>query len=223
MRNNCFCPASCPPSHQFLLVAIFRMKLYLITHAHTQIERDANATKWRLSTTGAAEAEALTHERFWDEVEGVVLSSEPKTHRTVAPVLAQRSLPIRIDARFDELRRGSGWIDDYAARVEQVLAVPEQPIGGWESAASALARFLDGVAALTEQTERALALVSHGLVLSLYRAHLLGFNRVRFADWRALSFGAVAQADPVERLLLCDFRPVIAGSAGRGSPDMPSA
>ena len=57
-----------------------------------------------------------------------------------------------------------------------------------------------------------LALVGHGLVLSLYRAHLLGLPQVRFVDWQQLSFAAVAQVtllpETGEGVLVQDFVPV---------------
>lgn len=191
------------------------MKLYLITHAHTQVDPTQDAVQWRLSTSGEQQAHRLAEQSWWATVDRIVLSSEPKTRLTVAPVLAQRALPVLVDARFDELNR-PGWTEDYAEAVRQVFATPDQPIGAWETAAHAQARFLAGMADLGQNYPRAtIALVGHGLTFSLYRAYLRGEAQVKLADWRALSFAAVAVVAPLQRQLVQDFQPV-AGYIARG-------
>jgi len=183
--------------------------LFLITHAHTQQKKEADATQWELSEMGEAQAVALARLPFWDDVDRVVVSNEAKTRLTVAPVLAARRLPMTVDPRLDELRRGSGWVEDYAARVAEVFAYTERSIGGWESAADALTRFLGGIHALRDAfPQETIALVGHGLTLGLFRAHLLGRDRVDFADWQRLSFCAVAAVEWPELRLSQDFQPV---------------
>jgi len=183
--------------------------LYLITHAHTQQKKEADATRWELSETGKAQAVALARLPFWGEVDRVVVSSEAKTRLTVVPVLAARRLPLTVDPRLDELGRGSGWVEDYAARVAEVFAHTERSIGGWESAAAALTRFLGSIHALRDAfPQETIVLVGHGLTLSLFRAHLLGQEQVNFADWQRLSFCAVAEVSWPKLRLSQDFRPV---------------
>ncbi len=138
-----------------------------------------------------------------------MVSSEPKTRLTVALVLAARRLLMAVDPRFDELRRGSGWVDDYGARVAEVFANPERSIGGWESATDALARFREGIHTLADAfPNETIALVGHGLTFSLFRAHLLGQIRVNFADWQRLSFCALAEVEWPGLQLVQDFQPV---------------
>jgi len=183
--------------------------LFLITHAHTQQKRDADAARWDLSPAGYEQVAGLARLPFWNGVGRIVVSSEAKTRLTVGPVLAERRLPLTVDPRFDELRRGSGWVDDYAARVAEVFANPERSIGGWESAAYALARFLEGIHALADAfPHEAIALVGHGLTFSLFRAHLLGEAQVNFDDWQQLSFCALAEVEWPGLILAQDFQPI---------------
>lgn len=191
------------------------MQLYLITHAHTQVDTTQDAVHWSLSPLGNAQAQTLATMPWWAQVDRIVLSSEAKTRLTVAPLLASRALPVVVDARFDELQR-PGWTEDYVAQVRQAFAEPSRRAGEWEAAANALARFCAGISDLchTYATET-LALVGHGLTLSLYRAYLLGRPQVDLAEWRALSFAAVAIANPGQTQLLQDFQPV-AGQVARG-------
>jgi len=191
------------------------MPLYLITHAHTHARPDQDATLWHLSEQGQTQAEALSRQPFWPQVDYVVVSAEPKTLLTLQPILAHRNLPVVRDARFNELVRG-GWDAGYTAHVAATFANPEQSVDGWEAAATALARFRAGIDNLTATTPGAIiALVGHGLTFSLYRAFLLGQEQVHLDDWRKLSFAAVAQVDPTTDTLLTDFTPV-AGDAFRG-------
>lgn len=182
--------------------------LTLITHAHTQVDPATDAVTWRLSAAGETQAAELAGQPFWATVDRILVSSEAKTRLTVAPVLAQRSLPIMADARFAEAAR-PGWCDDYAARVAAFFAEPEHSAGGWEPAHAALARFLHGLNAhIDPKAGEHVALVAHGLVLSLYRAHLLGLTTAPFEAWRRLEFAAVAHVDLAGPAFTQDFAPV---------------
>lgn len=170
--------------------------LRLITHAYTRQVPNTDASGWQLAEIGQQQALALARQPFWQGVDRVLLSREPKTGLTVEPLLHSRPLPVHTDARFDELRRPPQWTEDYAGRVAAVFAQPDASIGGWEPAAQALARFRQAVEEWTgRHPEESLALVGHGLTFSLYRAHLLGQARVRLEDWQALPFAAVAAVE----------------------------
>ncbi len=192
------------------------MHLYLITHAHTSQDATSDARTWQLSAFGTQQADALARLPMWDSIQCIGLSTEQKSLLTVKPVLAEADRLVVADSRFDELRR-VGWVENYAEQVQAAFERPDDSIDGWEPAATALARFVEGVQALclAHQGET-LALVSHGLVLSLYRAHLLGQARVEFADWQNLDFGAVAIVNPVAGKLLSDFEATVEGP-GRAS------
>ncbi len=190
-------------------------RLYLITHAHTQQDPGTDVAAWQLSELGLQQASTLADQPFWQQVDGIVLSCEPKTRLTVQFVLAQRDLPVIIDGRFDELQR-PGWVVDYTARVRQAFLEPDAPAGEWEAASAALARFLLGIDHLCQQfSGKTLALVGHGLTFSLYRAYLLGRPTVELAAWQQLSFATQAIVDPVAKTILQDFQP-IAGHLPRG-------
>lgn len=185
------------------------MRLYLIRHAQAQMQPEYDVKTWLLSTTGQRQAEQLATLPMWNAITQIVVSSEAKTRLTVAPVIAQRQLPVQIEPRFSELHRPGGWVDDYAMQVQRAFAHPTQSAGEWESAAVALARFQAGIADLCQRfPDATVAVVGHGLIFSLYRAYLLGYDRVRFADWQQLAFAAVALVDPITSQLLADFRPL---------------
>ena len=168
-------------------------KLYLIAHACTRQVPDTDAALWQLNELGRVQAAALARQPFWEEVDRLLLSCEPKTRLTVAPLLQRKGLPVDEDDRFDELHRSPEWTNDYTARVAEVFRRPRESVAGWEPAADALTRFRAGIDDwAARHPHDTLALVGHGLTFSLYRAHLLGLPSVPLQDWRQLSFAAVA-------------------------------
>lgn len=181
------------------------MKIYLITHAHTEQVQGAASDVWSLSPRGHGQAAELANAPWWNEVKRIIVSSEAKTLLTVLGVVGRRQLPVWVDSRFDELRR-SGWTEDYATQVAVVFAQPDQSINGWESAESVRHRAIAGLKDLQRRfAGETLALVGHGLCLSILLAAMLGQSRVDFEAWQRLSFGsyAVLQVNPL--LLLSDF------------------
>ena len=168
---------------------------YLITHAHTAQDPDHDSRTWALSEIGRQQADLLATQAFWSSVTHVLVSSEAKTYLTVEPTITARCLPVTVDAKFDELRR-PGWAENYTARVSLAFRHPHRSAGTWEQAAQALARFLEGAEAACRQYEgRNLAIVGHGLMMSLYMAYAAGQRHVELDDWRDTGFAAVAIVD----------------------------
>jgi broad specificity phosphatase PhoE len=204
------------------------MIVHLLTHAHTHQQPAVDSRHWALSDVGKAQAAALIQAPIWARVCALVVSSEPKTRLTAEPVAEHYNLPIYVDARFDELQRG-GWIDDYAATVTAAFAAPTESIAGWETATSALSRALDALADWEAQASHSappgdargeIAIVGHGLSLSLLRAWFLthaaldsaaeravNINQVYVDadEWRRLPFGAWATFDTEARRIVQDF------------------
>lgn len=196
------------------------MRLHLITHAHTAVDPAVDARRWGLSPRGEREAAALAREPFWGGVALVALSSERKTALSAAPALASRDLPVLEDDRLDELRRPS-WLpspEAYRERVAAAFAAPGEAAGDWEPAEVALARVRAAVEEIVARRPRGdVALVGHGLALSLLRASLLGQDRARLEDWRRLDFcaRAVVVAGEAGWRWAVDFA-AVAGADGGG-------
>jgi broad specificity phosphatase PhoE len=182
------------------------MKIHLITHAHTQIDPNAASDTWQLSSRGLEQAERLSKAPFWDEVTQIVVSSEAKTWLTVSQVAADRSLPVWVDSRFDELRR-SGWTENYADVVATAFATPNMPTAGWESVQNLQERVGAGLLALQNRFGgEMVALVGHGIAMSVLRAMMLGQERVDAAAWSRLAFGSYATVDLAPKRVIADFQ-----------------
>jgi broad specificity phosphatase PhoE len=177
----------------------------MITHAHTEQEPSVATDAWRLSAKGEQQAMKLAQKPFWREVRRVVVSSEPKTLLTVSKATRCYRLPVWYDSRFDELRR-SGWSENYRDQVAAAFAQPEQSVNGWESVECVRKR---ATTALLELQRRfygeTIAVVGHGLCLSILRSEILGHSFVDFVTWQRLSFASVACVTLEPPTLLADF------------------
>jgi broad specificity phosphatase PhoE len=152
------------------------------------------AWRWPLSEQGRREAGVLARQGFWREVELIISSPEPKARQTAKPAARRWGVPLETVHCLHELRRPR-LVRDYEAVIARLFAEPEESITGLEPAARAAERFTrclkELVAAHPEQT---LAVVSHGLVLTLFLAQLED-RWPTIAEWRAVPFTGLAIVD----------------------------
>lgn len=190
------------------------MRVLFIRHASTQPDRDTPSALWPL--TEAVRRDAVHLADTLPPVAEVYASLEPKALATGQPLASRHGLQVRTLSGLGELQRPwTGGQRIYEEAVERCFAFPAASAAPeWETATAALARFsaaIDQICTATTAAE-VIAVVSHGLVLSLYRARLLTLPAPDFAAWRALPFPAWAVADVNAGQLLQDF----AGLCRRG-------
>jgi broad specificity phosphatase PhoE len=178
--------------------------LYLVRHAHTQ--RSALPVEmWPLSELGLEQAHRLAELPFWPEVHIICSSIEPKALQTAQIVTERHSLPIEPVYDLRELRRTGGPIPDYEAAVREVLENPLRSYHGWEPAGEAQTRVMEAIErALIYHEGETLAIVSHGLALTLYLAYLAG-TPPSFETWRSLGMASAIQVDPEARAIVNRF------------------
>ncbi len=180
--------------------------LYLIRHARAQMMGDA-AERWLLSEQGRREAGVLARQDFWREVELIFSSPEPKAMQTAEPAARRWGIPlVTVDCLY-ELRRPR-LVPDYETVIARLFAEPETSIAGLEPAAQAAGRIIrcikELVAAHSEQT---LAVVSHGLLVTLFLARLE--NRwPTVAEWRDAPFAGFAVVDTTAWCLIKNWSSV---------------
>jgi len=180
------------------------MSLYLVRHTHPQ-QTALPAEMWPLSDLGREQARRLAELPFWQHVQIICSSWEPKAIQTAQIVAECRNLPIEPVFDLRELRRPGIPVSDYEAAVRQVLENPFRSINGWEPAGEAQTRVMTAIERLLmlHETET-LAIVSHSIALTLYLAYLTD-TAPSFDVWRSLSFGSVIQVDPQSRHILARF------------------
>lgn len=185
-----------PPTGQTLSAAeAHRPRLYLVRHASPTVRPEVPGAAWHLSPEGRAAADTLAKEPHWAGMTVIHTSSEPKAVGTAQRIAAQHSLSIRIDDALHEVG-GRTWAGEgYAEQARRYLA--GDLLKGWEPAGTALVRVrdcIDDILARHEGTE--VALVSHGLVLTLYLADLLGMDAgASYSVWSGIRLPDLAIID----------------------------
>ncbi|GIV96306.1 MAG: hypothetical protein KatS3mg057_0963 [Herpetosiphonaceae bacterium] len=173
--------------------------LYLIRHAPVTLLPDRPAPEWPLTGEGRALAERLAEAPVWRNLELVASSPEAKALNTAEPIAAAAGLTVRIEEELREVRREGtpvvGW-EAYKAMVAAFFASPGQSVHGWEPGGVARQRIVSCINRLLAETQGSLALVSHGLILSLYLASLTGLDIPNLEEWAAIPLPAVAIVDP---------------------------
>jgi len=173
--------------------------IYLIRHPHTRINLETPAATWDLSEIGQAQTAALLNAPFWPHVSAVYPSREPKAVTTAKEAALRYNIPVVPRSAFGELDRSAYTAPDeraYEVAVAACFATPAESPHGWEPAAAALFRFKREMAQVLSwhPPEESIAVVSHGLVLALYMAHLRG-QEPTLSAWRAVDFAAIAAVD----------------------------
>ena len=168
------------------------MRLHLVRHAEVTPRPELPGPSWLLSAAGREAAERLGASDRWAPCAAVYTSPEPKAVATAQRIAAPPGLPLRIDRDLREVD-GRPWSDDYRGDVRRYLA--GEAVAGWEPRDEALARVREAVARIASAGEEA-AIVSHGLVLTLYLADLQSLDAdATFALWSSVRFPDVALVD----------------------------
>ncbi|MGY5854795.1 MAG: histidine phosphatase family protein [Candidatus Thorarchaeota archaeon] len=164
---------------------------HFLRHAETQIDPDHPVITWELTEKGLEQTRNLADSGVFDSIDFIVTSEERKAITTAEPIALRLGIEISPYPAFNELDRG----DDFTSR-EQYLADVRATFddfnslaSGWESAADVLKRFQKGVRYLENQHKsKRMLIVSHGLVLTLYFASILGVMNLCFQRWSKLKF-----------------------------------
>jgi broad specificity phosphatase PhoE len=172
--------------------------LYLIRHPATQPDPAIPASQWWLSAAGRAQVHTLVHLPIWTAITTVYTSTQPKTSVVGELVHLAHGIPYLPLIALDEARRDP-WLDPEAFDVAQraFFAHPaDPPMRGWETAQSAVLRFiaaLDHLLAVHKPTD-SLVIVSHASVLALYTAHLREITPT-YEQWWKIAFAAIMAID----------------------------
>lgn len=172
------------------------MRLYLLRHAAPLVRDGQPSAQWHLSPEGRAAADRLADDDCWHGVTALYASPEPKAIGTAQRIAARHGLPLRIAPDLREVERP--WVEDgYPDLVRRYLA--GETLDGWEPRSAALGR-VRGVATRAGESARPVALVSHGLLLTLYVSELLGIGSDEaYAIWSAMRFPDLAVVDTEAR------------------------
>jgi 2,3-bisphosphoglycerate-dependent phosphoglycerate mutase len=182
-------------------------RVVLIRHAQIRVDPESSSDAWQLSPEGELAAERLTIHPSVRGVACIYTSPEPKAVATAQAIAGGRE--VRVCAGLRELDRGAlGWIgspEEYRETVRQILRNPDESVRGCESAARALRRVLQAIALIrSDHEEESVAVVSHGIVLTLYLSSVLERDP-DIALWESIDFPDVAVVDLDGPRVIQDF------------------
>jgi broad specificity phosphatase PhoE len=172
--------------------------LYLVRHAEVLLRGDLAMTSWQLSPTGEQQARDLARSHAWRELTLIASSPEAKAVATAQPIAEATGLDLRIEPDLHEVDRGATPLvsrSEYDALVEAHFASPTESVSGWEPADTARERAIACIERLAGEASGDACIVSHGLVLSHYLAHLRGLSAPVLDEWRAIPLPGIAIVD----------------------------
>ncbi|NHJ05640.1 MAG: histidine phosphatase family protein [Candidatus Heimdallarchaeota archaeon] len=165
---------------------------FLLRHAQTEMVQNKKISEWPLTERGIIIASKLANEIFRKPFDLIYSSSEPKAIQTAKPFAEKYNLKIIQCFEFRELNRDRGDFqseDLYKANVELVLKNRDRIYNNWETANNALSRFKEKFQEIdNENQNKKILIVSHGLILNLFFAHLLNDMSSVFKRWQTTKF-----------------------------------
>jgi len=182
-------------------------RLVLVRHAAVRVQSAVATSRWELSDDGRLAAAELRRNSALAKVGLIVTSPEPKATATAIALADGRPVLERDDLRELD-RSAAGWLCtelEYVALVAEILASPARSARGCEPAAAAQQRLVRVVGDLLASSTDDVAVVSHGIVLSLYLAHVRGKASVDLEAWRRMRMPDLAVVDADRAEVLVDF------------------
>jgi broad specificity phosphatase PhoE len=157
-----------------------------VRHAMPVADPGTTPSEWHLDGDGRHEA-ALLADRLEvaPRIGALVSSTEPKAIETAEAVGARWEAEVLVDGRLREVARP--WVGDGYRHVAHRYLRGDLP-AGWEPHEQVAARAAAALAEATSLTSGPVVLVTHGLLLSVHLADLLGDGFDREGFWSCLSF-----------------------------------
>lgn len=171
--------------------------LILIRHANPAIDESQPAHQWPLSEIGRERSRLLAEQLRQYEPEVIVASQEAKAAETGRIAADRLGIAFETAADLHEhVRPKANWMgrEQFEAQVSALFNRPAELVMGTETADEAHSRFAAAVdAALARHTGRAVAIATHGTVMTLFIARRTGIDPLIF--WKALGMPAFAVLD----------------------------
>lgn len=169
-------------------------KIIFLRHADTQKDPSVNAALWGLSEKGKDQAQQVSDVKEMETVDIIYVSEEQKTSLTAGPIAQKLKKEIKPLGFFNEVQRGDKFLTKEEFEMEkerQLLDLNFKAFGG-ESGFEALKRFKEGVEFVKNQNQgKIILIVTHGTVLNIYFADLLGVYNELPERWKKTEFCAL--------------------------------
>lgn len=168
--------------------------LYLVRHAAPLADPRLPPHTWGLSSQGREDAAAIARVTEWTNITTIWSSAEPKARETARIIADAVGAAVRIDEDLGELRFDAGFLpeEEFMERVGSFLDGADD--SDFEAYGDALRRITSCISRLGRREGGALAVVSHGRILTVLLGHLLGHPAGSHV-WRAMRLPDLAVLD----------------------------
>jgi len=170
-----------------------KTRLILIRHSQPEVTLDRPATDWPLSAEGRRLCVPLAEAMTPYQPACLVASQETKARETAQLVAEQLGIPWQVAKGLHEHdRTGVPYLGDEAfqSMVRAFFAHPDEQVFGCETANQAATRFAQAVERVLQATvldTGCVAIVAHGVVISLYVARRRRYTSEQvYTFWRGL-------------------------------------
>jgi probable phosphoglycerate mutase len=166
-----------------------------LRHAETKVDKIKKNSEWLLTERGKIEALEIARTNFFEDTDIIITSTEEKAYKTIFPLAEKLKKKILKESKLNEVMRDNGkFLDnvDFISTMKLSLTKRDQSFNKWEKADDALKRFSKKIEEIDiKHNNKKILIVSHGTVINLYFAKLLGelegvFNRFQtntFCDY----------------------------------------
>ncbi len=166
--------------------------LIFIRHAETKKDWNTIITDWDLTDSGKQEAEKLADNRELQDADIIISSIENKAFLTIRPLAQKLGKEIIQVNDLRELERGGGEgipTEKYKQMKKALFEDFDHNDFGWETPNHALSRFKKAVSDIDKKyNNNKIIIATHGTVLALYFASLLGKLDDIMSRWKSLGF-----------------------------------
>ncbi|MGB1310793.1 MAG: histidine phosphatase family protein, partial [Leucothrix sp.] len=161
--------------------------VYFITHPEVIVDAAVSVPDWSLSERGLERMQLATKQSWVSELTSLYCSTEKKAIDGANVLAEYCALPIQaIEDLGENDRSSTGYLpaNEFETVADQFFAAPQTSIRGWETAETAQVRIVNAVTKLIDedQSDGAIAIVSHGAVGTLFMCHLANYSIDRRYD-----------------------------------------
>lgn len=170
-------------------------KIIFLRHADTQKDPNLNASFWSLSELGNSQAQNIISNPVFHDVTRAYVSSEIKTYLTIEPLIQKFEIIVEKNADLDEVHRGDKFLskEDFEKEKYKQLEDLDYPAFGGETGNQALERFQKAVEKIkSESQNQNILIVTHGTILNIYLAKVLGKFDDITTRWKNTGFCSYA-------------------------------
>lgn len=152
--------------------------IIFLRHAETKVNKRVKNSEWSLTDKGKLEALNITRSKFFEDIDILIASAEEKAFKTILPLAEKLKKKILREAELNEIMRDQGKFletKEYLSTMKLCMLNKDQSFNNWETANEALERFSKKIEEIDYKfDEKKILIVSHGTVINLYFAKLLG-------------------------------------------------